>query len=290
MNKEELKEALNVIKSIKLPTHPEILLELNKEIAKEDPSRETIINIASKDVSIAAKTIKFTNSPFFGLRVKADTIDEAFNYLGIENFRNVILASVMKDSLRDKNIPKKELEEYFDHSIMIAQIANYVTDHLPFEVGSRINRKIPYVYGLFHDCGVMILARKYPEYFEVVRKEIDKSESLKATELKIFKTHHAHVGALLAKSWLLNDHIVRCIQDHHIKSLDLVDDEDHRKHLSILILSEIIYDRASLKKPGDVSIYRKNDNEDMIDSVLNELQMDAKDYDSLEHSIYAILN
>ena len=289
MTNNEYNEAIEIVKSIKLPTHPEILLELNKETSKEDPSRGTIINIASKDVSISAKTIKFANSPFFGLRIKADTVDEAFNFLGLDNFKNIILASVMKDALRDKSIPASELEQYFDHSIIIAQIANYVTDHLPFEVGSKINQKIAYVYGLFHDCGVMILARKYPDYFKQVKWELTKTESLKEAELNLFKTHHAHVGSLLAKSWFLNDEVVQCIQAHHTKDLGLIEDPMVRKHVSILILAEIICDRT-YPKSSETSIYKRNGNEDMIDSVLMELQMDSKSFETLERSVYSLLN
>ncbi len=289
MIKDEYNEAIKIVKSIKLPTHPEILLELNKEMSKKDPSRDTIINIASKDVSIAAKIIKFANSPFFGLRVKADTIDEAFNFLGMDNFKNVILASAMKDSLRDKAIPTNELESYFDHSILIAQIANYITDYLPYEIGSTINRKIAYVYGLFHDCGIMILARKYSEYFRQTKAELEENRSLKDIELELYKTHHAHVGSLLAKSWLLNKEIVNCILAHHVKDINLIKDPIIKKHVSILILSEIIYNKT-FPKNSELSLYQANENEHMLESVLSELNMTLEDYDSLERSVFSLLN
>ncbi len=75
------------IKSIGIPSRPGILLELEKEIKKDDPDFRKIEQLVVSDVGLSAMLLKTINSPAYGMRNKASTINQAISILGLSTQR-----------------------------------------------------------------------------------------------------------------------------------------------------------------------------------------------------------
>ena len=56
-----------LVKSIGIPPRPAVLLELQKEIAKEDPDLRSVARLVAGDVALTAALLRTVNSPAFGL-------------------------------------------------------------------------------------------------------------------------------------------------------------------------------------------------------------------------------
>ena len=71
-------------KDIEIPPRPAILERISSEMLKDEPDYKRLANIISADVSLSAGLIKTANSPFFGYRIRARTINDALMLLGLD--------------------------------------------------------------------------------------------------------------------------------------------------------------------------------------------------------------
>ena len=157
MGQDIVKETETLLQSIGIPSQPRVIMDINREIDKADPDFRVISNLISRDVAMSAKILKVCNSPFFGLREKADNVDWALNVLGLKNFKNVVFASALRDSMKNRNIGEKDFEAFCDHSLFVAKIAQNIVLRLSPEIKSHMDPNHAYMCGLFHDCAIPLL-------------------------------------------------------------------------------------------------------------------------------------
>ncbi len=73
-----------------------------------------------------------------------------------------------------------------------------------------------YCLGLFHNCGVPLMMKEYPNYQEIVQESYSGCSSrVIDVENQHFKTNHAVVGYYVAKSWGLPHDLCEVIAEHH---------------------------------------------------------------------------
>jgi hypothetical protein len=56
-----------LVKSIGIPPRPAVLIELQKELDKDDPDLRTVARLVAGDVALTASMLRIVNSPAFGL-------------------------------------------------------------------------------------------------------------------------------------------------------------------------------------------------------------------------------
>ena len=74
----------STLKDIGIPPRPAILERISSEMLRDDPDYKRLATIIGADVSLSAGLIKTANSPFFGYRIRARTINEALMLLGLD--------------------------------------------------------------------------------------------------------------------------------------------------------------------------------------------------------------
>ena len=60
-----------LLRSIRIPPRPSLLVDLQRELAQNDPSPRTIARIIGNDVGMSGALLKLANSPFYGAARKA---------------------------------------------------------------------------------------------------------------------------------------------------------------------------------------------------------------------------
>ncbi|MDR2209408.1 MAG: HDOD domain-containing protein, partial [Azoarcus sp.] len=80
----------------------------------------------------------------------------------------------------------------------------------------KLDPDTAYTFGLFHDCGIPLLTKRYPEYKSVLR-EANKNTKRIFTDIEeeALGTSHAIIGYYLARAWGLSDPITQGILNHH---------------------------------------------------------------------------
>lgn len=195
---------------IGIPPRPTILDVLAREIRSGEPDFNRISKHLSEDVSLSAGLIKTANSPFFGFRVRARTVAHALIMLGI-NTASKAIAGV---ALRNAFPPNPGLERFWDTSARMASYSGHLAQLLGVEEGVQADDA--YTFGLFRDCGMPVMMRKFPAYRETLLKaNAETTRRFTQVEEDDFPTNHAIVGCMLAQSWSLPEEICLAIRHHH---------------------------------------------------------------------------
>jgi putative nucleotidyltransferase with HDIG domain len=95
-----------------------------------------------------------------------------------------------------------------------------------------------YALGLFHDCGVPLMHKRFPDYMHTLEQayaEAGPDKRVVDTENRTFNTNHAVVGYYTAKSWRLPEHVSAAIANHHNALAVFSDDSARNTQLKNLL-------------------------------------------------------
>ncbi len=99
--------------------------------------------------------MKSANSPFFALRRKVQSVQQAVAVLGLRNLLKIVYGVVLKQSLGGADAP--QMARFWERSNYNAVVSAYLAGRLP-----GISSDDAYTFGLFHDAGISILMQKFP--------------------------------------------------------------------------------------------------------------------------------
>ena len=63
-----------LVRDIGIPARPQLLVDLQQELERDDPSLKRVADIAGSDVALSAALLKYANSPLMGLSRRAETV------------------------------------------------------------------------------------------------------------------------------------------------------------------------------------------------------------------------
>ncbi|NVK24889.1 MAG: HDOD domain-containing protein [Gammaproteobacteria bacterium] len=229
-------KALETIsRSFVVPPRPEILAQLKDTMEQEEPSLLDVADIISKDIAISAAILKLINSPIFGLARSVSDIRQAAMFIGLDGLYSLVQALKLKEAFVSEN-SVVDLTQFWDEAEEIAKTALFI--------GGRLKSEIPgenlYTLGLFHDCGIPMLATKYDNYGDVLAKAANNyDKSLAQLEDRVYETNHAILGYYIASSWFLPKDICQIILRHHDKDvLTKLDGSEEQLSFAVLKMAE----------------------------------------------------
>ncbi|MFS2093648.1 HDOD domain-containing protein [Pseudomonas sp. Pseusp11] len=223
-----------------MPAQPQIMVDLQMEQYMPDPDLEVIAKLISQDPGLSGALLKIVNSPYYGLSNKITAIQRAVNLLGSRSIINLINAQSIKGELNDDAIVT--LNRFWDTAQDVAMTCLSLAKRVGVQAGDEA-----YALGLFHDCGIPLMLKKFPDYMKVLEQAYANTSAecrVVDTENKQYNTNHAVVGYYTAKSWRLPEHVTQAIANHH-NALAIFSDESCRNTplknlLAILKMAEHI--------------------------------------------------
>ena len=197
------------VKEIDIPPRPLIIDRIREAMNEEIPNFKYVGQLINADVSLASGLIKTANSPYFGFQSRARSVDQALLMLGLD----VTCRAIATISLRKAFPNSGHYERFWDASARIAMLSGWLAKRL---AKPRLRADDAYTYGLFRDCGIVILLRRFPHYDKTLaRANRDAVQPFTQVEQQDLPTNHAVVGGLLAQNWWLSDGICQAIRYHH---------------------------------------------------------------------------
>lgn len=197
------------VSGFQVPVKPEILTSIDKLMAENEPDIDKIAALISSDVGLSASILKIINSPMYGMNRGISKIKQAVMMLGLKTINSLVTAILLKQSFSGKS--SISLERFWDD-------ANDIANAMIF-IGNKVKTKIPvemlYTIGLFHDCGIPLLALKYEDYKDVLIEANGSDDSFITVEEKHYQTNHAVLGYYISSSWHLPKEICQLILQHH---------------------------------------------------------------------------
>jgi len=269
----------NIIEGISIPPQPELLISINEELKKADPSLSTIAELVAQDVAISAAVLKTVNSAYFGLRSEVHSIKHAISLLGVPITINLVKGFLLKQAMGD--LP--HLPRFWDSSESIARSCAFIAKSLGI-----MDVDPPYTFGLFHNVGIPLMMQKFPEYLQVLAEANQATEGLFTdVEESRLNCNHAILGFILSREWGLPKLMRQALLAHHdvdsVIHADTLSDTYIAKLVSILKIAEMV---DSIQRTG-------NPNNDWIkfkSQILDFLSLSEPDLEDLTHDVIEMLN
>ncbi|MDD5177268.1 MAG: HDOD domain-containing protein [Sterolibacterium sp.] len=209
------------LKDIGIPPRPDIIERIAVEMHKDDPDFRHLSHLVGSDVSLAASLIKTANSPFFGLRNRVHSPNEALMMLGLD----VAGRAIAGISLRKAFPAGIRLERFWHASAQIAALSGWLAHTIR---KGNLRADDAHAYGLFRDCGIPVMLRRFPAYEKILAcandEAVQQFTEVEQQGLPEFPTDHAMVGCLLAQNWWLPEEICLAIRHHHeLSAIDMIE-------------------------------------------------------------------
>jgi len=197
-----------LIRSIRIPPRPSLLVDLQRELAQPDPSPRRIARIIGNDVGMSGALLKLANSPFFGAARKAKSVEQAINFLGISQCAALLTGLLARQAIEGND---NDLNAFWEISARRAQAVVFCSRRLRIAPPD-----IAHTFGLFCDIGIPLLMNRFPDYAETYSEACDDHlNPFTQIEDRSYATNHAAIGCLLARNWGLSPDVSWAILLHH---------------------------------------------------------------------------
>lgn len=208
---EEEEAALALVKRIRIPSQPRLVMDLYREIKKPEPSFATITQLVNRDAGLAARIIRVVNSPYYGRSMQAKSVQQALTTLGLTNFYKVILTVALREVMT-KGLQAGEHDRIWNHLTQVARTAEFVA----IWMRSSVSPEQVYMAGLFHDCAISFLQAKKPGYKAIIFDELKCSHhTILEAESDFLGSNHALIGWWMARDWGISEEVCMAIRYHH---------------------------------------------------------------------------
>jgi HD-like signal output (HDOD) protein len=271
-------ELQKMLAGVKIPPCPALLLEVMKEAKRPNADLERIAEPIKRDAGMAAALLKLANSPLYSRGAKITSVPQALSILGMKNTVSLLNNVALKQSMADD---PPNFEKFWERSSLSSAVA------------SRLARKIvgispddAYITGLFHDCGIPVLMRTYPDYRQTMMAKANMGKQVYEIEDEVYATNHAVVGSMMARTWFLPDDVSKAILYHHDKTIFSNPGTQISKHViqlaGIVHMAELMVDEHFLQKNQDW--------DEIAADVLHYFEMSDTDFAELKDDTLGWLN
>ena len=197
LNNPGMREMINGLGT--LPSLPDTYSRLLEVLRSETSSVQQIGTVVEQDLAMSAKLLQMVNSAFFGLPRRIASPVQAVTLLGIETVTNLALTAGIFNQLDAKLVQAFGLDALWSHSLQVAGVSRSLYMELGY---SRQEADLPFMAGLLHDLGKLILVAANPdEYRHIVEQSKQQALPIYLAEEESIWTGHAAVGAYLMGLW-----------------------------------------------------------------------------------------
>ena len=186
-----------------IPACPEVLLELNSEMQKEEPDLQMVSELVNNDVGLYSSLLATVNNPVLGLGQQVESVQQAIMLLGFKRTFTLLESVILRSTLEKHGRLDRFWDTATEVAVLCARIAAEVT---------TINRDKAYSVGMLHDVGIPVMMGDFPNYKDFLRdsKAFDLRQ-LATQEVEHFAVDHFALGYRLTKEWNLPTSVCKTI-------------------------------------------------------------------------------
>jgi putative nucleotidyltransferase with HDIG domain len=170
-----------------------------------------ITAVIEGDLRFSIRVVNAANAPCHGLPRQVKTVAEAILLLGADGIRQVVLVAAARDVFA-RPLPGYGLtaRDLWGHSVACGMAAEIVA-----EMTNYSNPTEAFIAGLLHDVGKVVLNEEMQRAAPYVRGRINQDAcTFVDAERMVLGFDHCDVGARVARSWGIPQHIVQAIGLH----------------------------------------------------------------------------
>jgi putative nucleotidyltransferase with HDIG domain len=204
--------AANLLKDrIKLPTLPDIFVQIQDVINNPRSSGHSIANVIGKDAGLAARLLRLVNSPFYGFPSKVDTLSRAVTIVGTKQLSTLALGVTVTRMFVDIPEDLVDLKSFWRHSVACGLFARALAKHKKISNSERL-----FVGGLLHDIGRMVIYGYLSGHArEALLRARETPSPLHGIESQVMGCTHQAMGAALLRKWRFPLTLESMVSYHH---------------------------------------------------------------------------
>lgn len=271
MSAAKLDERPDFMRGIYIPPQPAII----EQIREVSPDLPRIAQLIGKDAGISANILRTVNSPAFNLPNKIGSINQAVMLLGLDTVINIVNGLMIRTAF--EKYDTNDLVEFWELNEEMAICCSLLARR--FQVADTEHA---YLLGLFHNCGIPALSKKFPQYNQLLKEAYSQSgmSAMDYVDREI-NTCHTAIGYIIARNWKLPDGVCSAIRDQGDSTLLSQRDEATDGLIICLKLAEQICAEAR-RLSGVVESAQWPV---IADAIFAELCISEEDFNDIEHEI-----
>lgn len=201
-------ELVSFASSIEIPACPHVIIEMTRAQNKDEPDLRDIANVAEKDPAMTAALLKTVNSPFFGLRARMISVQQAVIFLGMRNVINIVTAISLRNSSVDAH--GEGARCFWERTSITAAFAADLANRI---IG--LARDEVYIHVLFRDAAIPLMIAHRVKSGQLSRQTLsDRSLYLAQVEKEQGSIDHAIISCHFTKKWLLPETTQQSVRLH----------------------------------------------------------------------------
>ncbi|MBU0991124.1 MAG: HDOD domain-containing protein [Proteobacteria bacterium] len=195
-----------------MKTLPHLAIKLSKMISDDNRTIQEFEEVIKMDPTMVLRLLRLVNSPYYALRQKCTSISDAVIYVGMDNLRNIVVTTALKDIYKvNPNESVFSRKRLWLHSAAVSICSQMISERIFAKKGENA-----FLCGILHDIGFIVEDQTIPDLFIEVCKTYDpKKNSITDYELEIIGTDHSAIGNTLANDWKLPEEVRKGIKQHH---------------------------------------------------------------------------
>ena len=148
-----------------VPSLPLTFQRINDLVSNPQSTTAQMAEAISTDQGLVTRILRLSNSSFYGLPARVDTITQAVSLIGTRQLRDLALATAVLDLFKD--IPNQVLdgEKFWEYALAIGTATRLIAT----KRGERQTAR-HFVTGMLHDIGLVVMAQQIPEKFQRIFK------------------------------------------------------------------------------------------------------------------------
>lgn len=171
-----------------------------------------IAEIIRRDPSLTARLLRLVNSVYYGLSSPIHHIEEAVFYLGVQQIRQLAMATPIIEEFQKLAGPTPfPWREFWQHCIGTGFLARELIEAVESSADEA-----DYLAGLIHDVGKIVMAAAFPEHFAEIHRCLGLAPpDLITRERDILGIDHAELGARYLERHNLPEALIETTRFHH---------------------------------------------------------------------------
>jgi HD-like signal output (HDOD) protein len=171
---------------------------------------QEVVDLISKDKSLAAQCLQFANSPLFGRWQNIDSVRGAVLAVGMQRMRDIAVScSVLK--LTPSGNTYLDPVVFWEHSLGCALLSRRFAHKIGFADPGKA-----YLAALLHDLGIIAYLWVAPQEFaQALNLARSEHIPLHEAELRTLGMTHGESGSIVAEKWRLSPDLVEVVGCHH---------------------------------------------------------------------------
>jgi HD-like signal output (HDOD) protein len=192
-----------------LPPAPRILHTLQRLIAREDTTIESIAEIIKLEPGLSARVVRMANSTHFGGRTPVDSIGEAIQRVGLVGVQELVTFAVASQLVgRPLATYQIDAQNLWFRAVACALAATGLAEHC-----EDLDRADAYTAGLMHGLGLVVIDRHAAQSRS--RRVLASSgypEDFAPAERQWLGFSHAEAGAALLELWGFSEAVTTAVR------------------------------------------------------------------------------